>query len=102
MNMAHAEICLVCKGSGIKPDYVELPPEEKNKFTVTQLREMRNCHGCNGKGWVEVNNGCAYIPLPYPVYPSYPILPCYHYPGYYYGPSWHWTTTASGTAGHTM
>ena len=45
----HAERCPVCCGSGKYNDEV--------------------CHGCNGKGWVEVND---YIW--YPWYPWYPLI----------------------------
>ena len=40
--MAHSEICPICKGSGkIKKD---------------------TCHGCGGKGWIEVNDYNIQIP----------------------------------------
>lgn len=64
--MAHAEVCPVCQGKG------------KGEAT---------CHGCGGKGWVEVGLEISTytIPLPfytiYPsYYPSYPWEPCTWYP----------------------
>ena len=60
----HAEVCPVCKGEG---NY-----------------NGKQCHGCNGKGWVEVTGHREYSPAfpiityPYnisvsPYYPSYTI-----------------------------
>ena len=42
--MAHAEICPVCEGSG----------STDTKWVGNE--EHRKCHGCNGKGWVEVSD----------------------------------------------
>jgi DnaJ-class molecular chaperone len=37
----HAEKCPVCRGTG--------------KFGMSaETAELRECHGCNGRGWVEV------------------------------------------------
>lgn len=52
--MSHAERCPVCNGSG--------------KY------EEKECHGCNGKGWITVEDKSnkEYIPyIPYypPIYP---------------------------------
>jgi len=64
----HAEKCPVCEGTG--------------KY------EDRQCHGCDGKGWVQIlDSDCA--PLPYQLY----IRPCYQpyspnydpYPGNVWG-----------------
>jgi hypothetical protein len=56
--MAHAETCPVCGGCGITPSTTD-----------------DKCHGCNGKGWVEVGNSgpTTYpAPMPYPLpYPPY-------------------------------
>jgi DnaJ-class molecular chaperone len=41
--MAHAEICPVCNGSGYTATLTAVPPP-------------KSCHGCNGKGWVEVHD----------------------------------------------
>ena len=46
----HAEVCPLCKGSGWKTDLTGVV-----------------CHGCNGRGWVEVNDSVAQ-----PVYPGFP------------------------------
>ncbi len=56
--MAHAQICPVCLGKGILPaDKYSTAAEEK-------------CHGCNGRGWVEVSDEPAYyppiLPVPWP------------------------------------
>jgi len=61
--MAHAEICPVCSGTGCTDDGIE------PRITV-------DCHGCNGKGWVEVGNDN--IPVPYPVPAPTPAI----------GPEW--------------
>jgi hypothetical protein len=73
--MSKAQICPVCNGIGKYSD-------SHNGCTIS-----RDCHGCGGKGWIEVG-GCDY--------PSYP--PPY-YPGpWYYGDRYPWTVTSSGTA----
>lgn len=57
-----AVICPVCNGSGKYND--------------------KECHGCNGKGWVTIGTD-------YPVQPIYPIQPIYPYPPY--APYWETT-----------
>jgi len=47
--MSHAEKCPICNGQG----------------TIDKEYQPKNCHGCNGKGWVEV--GDANISVLYPV-----------------------------------
>lgn len=46
----HAEICPVCKGTG---KYIEY-----NKYKeVTFIPYIeKTCHGCNGKGWVTIED----------------------------------------------
>ena len=61
----HAEICPVCSGSG---NYSE-----------------KECHGCNGKGWVMVVGGNPSFPMP--VYPE-PIRPFKPYYPYWISPVW--------------
>jgi len=53
--MAHAEICPVCKGKG-----------EINKTDVKSelYQGVKKCHGCDGDGWVEVEDG------------GFPFIPC--------------------------
>lgn len=57
----HSEICPVCSGSGKYND--------------------QECHGCRGKGWIEVQNKPGvqiippYIPAPYYVPVPYPDSP---------------------------
>lgn len=57
----HAEICPVCKGEG----------ELINGVIKKQ------CHGCDGKGWIELSDdGPSYPYIPQPWYPQ----PWYPYP----------------------
>jgi len=55
--MAHAEKCPLCGGEGVV------------------IGQPNKCHGCDGKGWVTVQDGdrepCVPVPW-YPVYPTYP------------------------------
>ena len=65
--MVHAEKCPVCKGDG------ELPPKPSDNDL------WRICHGCGGKGWIEVgsDNQCPAIPwsvYPVPQQPYFPII----------------------------
>jgi len=65
--MAKAVLCPVCSGTGKIMDYSTTAPVEKT------------CHGCGGKGWVEVGEECHYYPpyrYPYPDY-YYPDKPWY-------------------------
>ena len=57
--MSHAETCPVCLGTG----------ETQFKGVL----KTKSCHGCAGKGWVEVGNDN--IPVPYPVLVPTPA-PC--------------------------
>jgi hypothetical protein len=68
----HAEKCPVCDGCG---RYTPLPDPNSSAGPITQP-----CHGCNGKGWVEVSEAYPYVPpytppavpgttWPYPWYP---------------------------------
>ena len=47
--MSHAEVCPVCNGRG---KWATMPAEWSP--TVRELKYLVKCHGCNGKGWVEV------------------------------------------------
>lgn len=60
--MAHSEVCPVCKGEGKVCKGVD----EKSTSAIPILAI---CHGCNGRGWVEVGNDKSYYPIPYT--PSY-------------------------------
>jgi hypothetical protein len=60
--MAQAQICPVCGGKG----QIEKHPGQ----TTTDASFGVTCHGCNGKGWVEVGGY-----EPYPQYPSMPYEP---------------------------
>lgn len=69
--MAHAELCPVCNGAG------KLLSKQDPGSTSAQFPSV--CHGCNGKGWVEVSD---VIPTPPPVH-----YPWWYWPGtpfYYY------------------
>lgn len=46
--MAHAQKCPICLGKGTILD--ELYPQSTCSIEKT-------CHGCNGRGWVEVGDG---------------------------------------------
>lgn len=63
--MAHAEVCPVCKGTAVYPPY---------DTTVAPAGPQAKCHGCNGKGWVAVEDGGAspaIVPLPTPQPPTW-------------------------------
>jgi hypothetical protein len=72
--MSHAELCPVCKGSG--------------KHQVVD----QACHGCDGKGWVTVQDSSEqqtipyYVPVPYYVPPTEPLNPWYPYSTPYWPP----------------
>lgn len=44
--MSHAEKCPICYGKG--------KVQETSGFGTSQKKADRTCHGCGGKGWVEV------------------------------------------------
>ncbi len=72
--MAHAEICPVCKGTG------SLMTSSPDIFPgTTKNSSPKSCHGCNGKGWVEVSDGLnSFVPLPIPgAQPAFAIDPTY-------------------------
>jgi len=52
--MVHSEICPVCKGTG---------KYKKELKDVCTLKE-ETCHGCNGRGWVEVGRDDYWFPRP--------------------------------------
>jgi len=60
--MAKAVLCPVCNGSG-QYEYSSYSNGTSAIKTISQP-----CHGCNGKGWVEV----AEEPQPYYIDPIYP------------------------------
>jgi DnaJ-class molecular chaperone len=66
-----AVICPVCNGSG-----------KYNGLEQTNFEDV-TCHGCDGKGWVEVHDEYpTYVP-----YPAYPPNGAGDW-GCYYFPSW--------------
>ena len=46
--MAHAEECPVCKGSGVITPF--------NDYAQTVVPPSKACHGCGGRGWIEVRD----------------------------------------------
>ncbi len=46
--MSHSEKCPVCEGSGEYKHWAKAPPN--------------TCHGCKGKGWIEI--GIEYLTAP--------------------------------------
>lgn len=67
----HSEICPVCQGKGLIPAVDVGDPMDDH--------DRKPCHGCNGKGWVEIND-CRlhYIPFGDPPWPpiSSPVFAC--------------------------
>lgn len=75
-----AVICPVCCGSG---KYKEQPS--------TTAPVEKQCHGCSGRGWVEIGSvQPSPWPIPEPYYTYYPPTP-YPYPNPYYHFQWHTT-----------
>ena len=50
--MRHAEVCPLCGGSGVAGAY-----GKGNRPLPVGTACYTLCHGCNGKGWVEVEDG---------------------------------------------
>ena len=50
--MKHAELCPVCQGKGELP--LTFPANAMKDSSATMA-----CHGCDRKGWVEVDSGCG-------------------------------------------
>ena len=74
--MAFAQRCPLCYGKGTLED--------------NTTAGGKTCHGCGGRGWVEVGN--------YPVYPApYPVTP---WPPYYTQPILPWTITWANGKGN--
>ena len=71
--MAQAVKCPVCEGKGVLPD-------GDDQSTVKNPTKV--CHGCEGRGWVEVGSN---VPR-FPDYPLYPLSP--YTPPYYPTPVW--------------
>ena len=75
--MSKAVICPVCNGSG---RYAPLP----NPY-ISSVPMSQTCHGCGGKGWVEVGDCAPYVP-PVPYTPNPPL------PGTTWPFIWPWGT----------
>ncbi len=67
--MSHAELCPVCGGKGL------LHKVDGTATVTTQ------CHGCGGRGWVEVGTCEPIMPpiQPCPIVPPNPLFPCWPY-----------------------
>jgi DnaJ-class molecular chaperone len=63
--MTKPELCPVCNGNG------NVVPV--NDGTTTSVPSPVICHGCNGKGWVEVGSVLE-------MHPYLPQCPCQGYP----------------------
>jgi DnaJ-class molecular chaperone len=50
--MSHSEVCPVCKGLGKVFD-ATIP---NYGITTSNIYNQATCHGCNGKGWVQVED----------------------------------------------
>ena len=86
--MVHAETCPVCHGIG-RTEYAE-------GGSGTTVRKSQPCHGCAGKGWVEVGSD---DPVAIPVIP-WPVDPNPWHPAPYIPPRWpHVTWTYSHDRG---
>jgi hypothetical protein len=82
--MTHSEKCPVCDGLG------QYEPKRGNPGDPCE--NSRECHGCNGRGWIVIGyESMPYIPQPYyPIYlPNYTI-PQPQWPEIipYYEPTW--------------
>lgn len=56
--MSHSEICPICKGSG-KSVYINYFVSHFSYFpftSVPMLYKETTCNGCNGKGWIAVQD----------------------------------------------
>ena len=49
----HAERCPVCSGNGVV---------RTNDIYSKEEKDTKVCHGCDGKGWVEVRDEPLFIP----------------------------------------
>ena len=75
--MSHAETCPVCHGSG------KYTPQNDGMSTAVPMPQT--CHGCGGKGWVELYD---YQPTVIPTPLPNPVLP-------YFPPNWPWIMYSS-------
>ena len=73
--MAQAVTCPVCEGTGrVQPtDGSTEPKALKHAWSEP-------CHGCAGKGWVEVGNDAPFYPVTYPDYAVPPSTETIWYP----------------------
>ena len=54
--MAHAQRCPICGGTGKTPKNLEEIQEESHRrdTPMSDVVKAGDCHGCHGRGWVEV------------------------------------------------
>lgn len=54
--MAHAQRCPICGGTGKTPKNLDEVQEESHRrdTPMSDVKKAKTCHGCHGKGWVEV------------------------------------------------
>lgn len=86
--MAHAEQCIICKGKGAIVDATKSAQQSDGRVA---------CHGCGGKGWVQIDDNEQDFPAP--AYPFYPIPyspPTAPWPQPYYT---YWTTCGGAIGG---
>ena len=53
--MTHVEKCPICHGTGEKSGHVE-PQYGTPIFQKREEYLRTHCHGCGGKGWIEVSD----------------------------------------------
>ena len=83
--MSKAQMCPVCKGRGKIPGHKDMGS--------TVIENGKTCHGCDGRGWVEVGgDDPPYWTVPYQPWPSYPP---------YCPPQWTYTCGDTVTSGGT-
>ena len=63
--MAHAEKCPICEGSGRLPLPVEMGTTASRPYD-------KLCHGCDGKGWVSVQDEIVTVLSPLSIEPVMP------------------------------
>jgi len=54
--MAHAQICPLCGGRGKISKSLSEIQEESHRLDrpMSDIENTRSCHGCHGRGWIEV------------------------------------------------
>jgi len=83
--MGYAQICPICNGRGkIKVDY-------QDNWNRGSSKEEKPCHGCGGKGWIDVQFSYPNPCVPYwPQIDYHPKIDFGRYEHRTYG--WVWVT----------